>query len=176
MHNNSKHVSHCKTAAHNAFVVFLPAQQPFRWDCGSHVQCRELIPSETRMQGSMTPSLLCCQSGNIDDCGVCDGDGSACQKAGVVSIATIPSPTTRKLSQSSSIDAQERGFSLEHQAGNTQLESIQTIPAYHARGVLSVWVGSEYNDVVSEFQLCICTSLRHLQAFRMAALDLSWCL
>lgn len=107
----------------------------------------------------MTPSLFCCQSGNIDECGVCDGDGSACQKAGVVSITTVPSPATRKLSQSTAIDAHEELLSIEHQAGSTELEAIRTIPASHARDVLSTWAGSEYNDVVSEFELCICTSL-----------------
>ena len=33
--------------------------------------------------------LLCCQSGNIDTCGVCDGDGGSCRTN-----ATISFPTT----------------------------------------------------------------------------------
>jgi hypothetical protein len=30
------------------------------------------------LQGMLTPKLLCCQSGRVDGCGVCDGDGSSC--------------------------------------------------------------------------------------------------
>lgn len=30
------------------------------------------------MQGTLTPALLCCPSGNVDGCGVCDGDGTQC--------------------------------------------------------------------------------------------------
>lgn len=124
------------------------------------------------MQGSMTPSLLCCQSANIDACGVCDGDGSACQKAGVVSITYNQSPSARKLSQSSAIVADAKISSIVQQTDTAQLESIHAVPASHARDVLAV--GSEYDDVVAEFKLCVCTSRKLPLAFKMPDFVLLW--
>jgi hypothetical protein len=52
------------------------------------------------LQGELTPKLLCCQSGNVDRCGVCDGDGSSCPTAATVTFSNVGpdgSPTSRRL-------------------------------------------------------------------------------
>jgi hypothetical protein len=49
-------------------------------------------------QGVLTPKLTCCQSGFLDECGVCDGDGSACPTMGIVDYQ--PSSFQRRLSHS----------------------------------------------------------------------------
>lgn len=128
------------------------------------------------MQGSLTPSLLCCQSGNIDDCGVCDGDGSACPKAGSVAMdtATSTSPTSRKLTHGSIASGLRAG---PHGSGSALLrldvaDQLSTMQHSHSRNVLAV--EAQFTEIVAEFEACMCTvpllhpwvrdCLQHIQA------------
>jgi hypothetical protein len=45
----------------------------------------------------LTPKFLCCQSGFVDHCGVCDGDGTSCPTVAIVSFPKHDAATLRKL-------------------------------------------------------------------------------
>lgn len=126
----------------------------------------------------MTPSLLCCQSGSIDNCGVCDGDGSACQKVGIswLNIATSTAPPARKLTQVSALGV-HKPSSLASVSSDVQQADVvwldsQTIHASHARGVLAV--GSQHAAIVAEFETCVCTSLKLQERFESTSCVCSW--
>jgi hypothetical protein len=48
-------------------------------------------------QGVLDASGICCESGVLDDCGVCDGDHSSCQKILQLSILVPDLPSAASL-------------------------------------------------------------------------------
>jgi hypothetical protein len=101
------------------------------------------------LQGSMTPSLLCCQSGHVDDCGVCDGDGSACPKVGRVS---MDMPSGRRLTQ---VILRDVHISPALEAGVAREKPKQGMHSIQTQNLVAV--GSEFTDAVSQFETCMCT-------------------
>ena len=94
------------------------------------------VPCAHALQGALTPKLLCCQSGQIDGCGVCDGDGASCPTQATVTFAdTNPAPARRLTAAPS-----DPGRSLFRGSGR----ALQQISA-----------GTE--DAVERFRLCMCT-------------------
>ena len=61
--------------------------------CMSTCLQRILLVKLYNLQGVLTPALLCCPSGNIDRCGVCDGDGTACPTLATVSFVNTTKTT-----------------------------------------------------------------------------------
>lgn len=101
------------------------------------------------VQGSLTPSLLCCDSGNIDNCGVCDGDGSACEKTGIVSMSTTASSlAARKLSRMT-VDRTDG-----QSANLIRANAMPVAGSVHARHIQAF--SSDYDDIVGEFKACMC--------------------
>jgi hypothetical protein len=128
-------------------------------------------------QGSLTPKLLCCESGSVDKCGVCDGDGSTCPTISTVHFKPLSSssggrrlesralyattanevPSAMALQiatsqESEEADGMRRGGS--RKMGGTE----DSIPAFD---VLRRLQNADFSieNAVERFKICICAFL-----------------
>jgi hypothetical protein len=131
------------------------------------------INCKLHVQGILMPSLLCCESGMVDKCGVCDGDGTSCPTISTVYFKPLTSmPTGRRLTGTgthlkagSIVPAVARG-STSHarplvfsaSAGITRQFALREGSGGLAYGSRRLHDAS-LNEAIERFKACMCTSL-----------------
>jgi hypothetical protein len=134
-----------------------------------------LLYCKFHLQGMLTPKLLCCESGMVDKCGVCDGDGTSCPTISTVQFKPLtPTSASRRLTRAdthrdtdSFVPVVARNATTRAQPGRDRMSAGTTgqLALSENSGGLANAYGSRrlqdasLNEAIERFKHCMCTSL-----------------